>query len=175
MHLSILRKLVCFSVLSVLLITPLYASSKACMTAEQASRFPNKDICITAHVYDVVQLADGTRFLDICSPDTPDEQCRFTIVSAWSDRGLVGNLLKYRDMNVKVRGIIQPMHGRFGMFISHNRQFSGGPPRFRPNPRLVRGFGGDQDSPPLNDPNLRSRGSGRGFMNTWNREALPAR
>ncbi len=31
----------------------------------------DKDVCITAHVYDVVELADGTRFLDICTPATP--------------------------------------------------------------------------------------------------------
>ena len=32
----------------------------------------NKDVCVTAHVYDVVQLPDGTRFLDVCTPDTTD-------------------------------------------------------------------------------------------------------
>lgn len=63
---------------------------KHCVTAEQATKMLNKDVCISAHIYDVVQLADGTRFLDVCSPDTPDDKCRFTIVSCWDDRKQVG-------------------------------------------------------------------------------------
>ena len=39
-----------------------------------------------------------------------------------------------------VRGIVQPMHGRAGMVLSHARQFYGGPPKFKPNPLLIRGF-----------------------------------
>jgi hypothetical protein len=133
----------------------------------------NKDVCISAHVYEVVQLPDGTRFMDICTPDTPDERCRFTIVSFWTDRDEVGELRKYRDMNVKVRGIVRPMHGRAGMVVSHVRQFYGGPPKFKPNPKLVRGFTGEQERPPLGDPNLQSQGRGRGFMNSKDREARP--
>jgi hypothetical protein len=135
----------------------------------------NKDVCITAHVYDVVELPDGTRFLDICRPETPDERCGFTIVSFWEDREVVGELRKYRDMNVRVRGIVRPMHGRAGMVVSHARQFDGGPPRFKPNPMLARGFGGEQERPPIADPNLRTQGGHRGFMNTRDREALPSR
>ncbi len=135
----------------------------------------NKDICITAHVYDVVQLPDGTRFLDICTPQTADDACRFTIVSLWEDHDEVGELRKYRDMDVQVRGIVQPMHGRAGMVLSHARQFSGGPPKFRPNPKLVRGFSADQNRPPVSDPNLRSQGGGRAFMNTRDQETLPAK
>jgi hypothetical protein len=149
------------------------ARPKPCVTADEASRMENKDVCITAHVYEVVQLPDGTRFLDICTPDTPDERCRFTIVSFWEDRDEVGELRKYRDMDVRVRGIVRPMHGRAGMVVSHARQFYGGPPKFKPNPRLARGFGGEQEHPPIADPNLRSQGRGRGFMNTKDREALP--
>ena len=153
---------------------PAYAARpKACVTAEEASKMLNKDVCITAHVYEVVELSDGTRFLDICTPETPDEQCRFTIVSFWDDRDEVGELRKYRDMNVQVRGIVRPMHGRAGMVLSHARQFYGGPPKFKPNPRLARGFAGDQEHPPIADPNLRSQGRGRGFMNTRDREPLP--
>ena len=74
-------------------------------------RLVNKDVCVTAYVYDVVQLPDGKRFLDVCTPQTPDDGCRFTIVSLWEDHGEVGELAKYRDMNVQVRGIVQPMHG----------------------------------------------------------------
>lgn len=135
----------------------------------------NKDVCISAHVYEIVQLPDGTRFLDVCRPETPDEVCRFTIVSFWEDRDEVGELRKYRDMDVQVRGIVRPMHGRAGMVVSHARQFYGGEPKFKPNPRLARGFTGDQERPPIADPNLRPQGRGRGFMNGKDREALPGR
>ena len=146
---------------------------KPCVTADEASRMLNKDVCISAHVYEVVELADGTRFLDVCSPDTPDERCRFTIVTFWQDRDEVGELRKYRDMDVHVRGIVRPMHGRAGMILSHARQFYGGPPKFKPNPRLARGFSGEQQRPPIADPNLRPQGGHRGFMNSRDREPLP--
>ena len=152
-----------------LLLAPTLAlagAPKRCVTADEASRLLNKDVCVSAHVYDVVELMDGTRFLDVCSPQTPDEACRFTIVSLRTDRDEVGELTKYRDMQVRVRGIVRPMHGRAGMVLSHARQFNGGPPKFKPNPRLVRGFSGEQSRPPISDPNLRSQGGGRAFMNT---------
>jgi hypothetical protein len=49
------------------------ATQKPCVTAEEASKLVNKDVCVTAYVYDVVQLPDGTRFLDVCTPQTPDQ------------------------------------------------------------------------------------------------------
>ena len=135
----------------------------------------NKDVCVAVHVYDVVELPDGTRFLDVCPPDTRDEQCRFTIVSLRDDRQEVGELQKYRDADVRVRGIVQAMHGRNGMVLSHVRQFYGGPPKFKPNPKLLRGFSGEQGKPPVSDPNLRPQGGHRAFMNSKEQEALPAR
>jgi len=155
--------------------TAFAGAEKPCMTAEQASKLVNKDVCVTAYVYDVVQLPDGTRFLDVCSPQTPDEACRFTIVSLAEDREEVGELRKYRDMNVQVRGIVRPMHGRAGMMLSHARQFSGGPPKFKPNPKLARGFTAEQSRPPVSDPNLRAQGGGRAFMNTRDQETRPAK
>jgi hypothetical protein len=156
-------------------IPALAAKPRPCLTADQASQMLNKDICISAHVYDVVQLPDGTRFLDICTPQTPDDACRFTILSPWEDRGEVGELHKYRDADVQVRGIVQPMHGRAGMVLSHARQFYGGPPKFKPNPRLAHGFSADQSNPPINDPNLRHQGAARAFMNTRDQETRPAK
>jgi hypothetical protein len=153
----------------------LAAAKRPCVTAEEASKLIHKDVCVSAYVYDVVQLPDGTRFLDVCSPQTPDEACRFTIVSLWEDREEVGELGRYRDMNVQVRGIVRPMHGRAGMVLNHARQFSGGPPKFKPNPKLARGFNAEQERPPINDPNLRSQGSGRAFMNTRDQETRPAK
>jgi hypothetical protein len=145
---------------------------KQCVSAQQASKMLNKDICISAHIYDVVVLPDGTRFLDVCSPDTPDEKCQFTIVSYWEDREEVGELKQYRDQNVKIRGIVQPMHGRAGMMLSHARQFYGGPPKFRPNPLLAHGFDAEQSRSAVRDPNLRSQGGRRAFMNTRDQETL---
>lgn len=148
---------------------------KPCVTAEEASKRLDKDVCLTAHVYDVVQLEDGTRFLDICSPDTPDAQCRFTIVSYWGDRETVGELERYRDSNVRVRGTVQSMHGRAGLVLSHERQFRGGPPKFRPNPRLLHGFAGDEGRPAVADPNLRAHGAARSFMNRREQLRLPGK
>ena len=150
-----------------------FAAPKPCVPADQASRLLNKDVCVSAHIYDVVQLPDGTRFLDVCPPQTPDAQCRFTIVSLWQDRDDVGELAKYRNQNVEIRGIVEPMHGRAGMVLSHVRQFNGGPPKFKPNPLLARGFTADQDKPPVNDPNLRAQGGGRAFMNSRDQEPSP--
>ena len=148
---------------------------KPCVSADEATQLVNKDVCVTAHIYDVVELPDGTRFLDVCPPEVPDQQCRFTILSLREDREEVGELSKYRDMNVQIRGIVQPMHGRAGMVLSHARQFYGGPPKFKPNPLLARGFNAEESRPPINDPNLRSQGGRRAFMNTRDREALPAK
>jgi hypothetical protein len=145
---------------------PARAAPKPCVPADQASKMLNKDVCVSAHIYDVVQLPDGTRFLDVCSPQTPDDQCRFTIVSLPEDRGDVGALSQYRNQDVQIRGIVEPMHGRAGMVLSHVRQFNGGPPKFHPNPLLARGFSADQSRPPVDDPNLRAQGGGRAFMNT---------
>ena len=151
------------------------ASPKPCVTADEASKLLNKDICVSAHVYDVVELQNGTRFLDVCTPQTPDDACRFTIVSLVDDRNEVGELKKYKDMNVRIRGLVQPMHGRAGMVLSHTRQFSGGPPKFKPNPKLAYGFNAEQSRPPISDPNLRSQGSRRAFMNTRDQEARPVK
>jgi len=135
----------------------------------------NKDVCVTAHVYDVVELPNGTRFLDVCTPETPDERCRFTVMSLREDRDEVGELRKYRNMDVRIRGIVRPMHGRAGMVLSHARQFYGGPPKFKPNPRLLRGFNADQSRPAVNDPNLRSQGGRRAFMNSREQETRPTK
>jgi hypothetical protein len=151
------------------------ASQRPCLTADEASKLLDKDVCVTAHVYDVVELPNGTRYLDVCTPDTPDDRCRFTIVSMFEDRDQVGELRKYRDMDVHVRGIVRPMHGRAGMVLSHARQFYGGPPKFRPNPKLIRGFGADESRPAIGDPNLRSQGGRRAFMNSLDQEAKPTK
>jgi hypothetical protein len=172
----LLRCLACFVLLAAVSPLAVFAGAqKQCVSADEATRLINKDVCIAAHIYDVVELPNGTRYLDVCTPQTPDEQCRFTIVSLREDREEVGELSKYRDMDVRVRGIVQPMHGRSGMVLSQVRQFSGGPPKFRANSQLLRGFNAGQSKPPMSDPNLRSQGGGRSFMNTRDQETLPAK
>ena len=146
---------------------------KVCVTADQASKTPNKDVCITAHVYEVVEMADGTRFLDVCPPDVPDAGCHFMIMSLPEDRREVGALARYRDSNVQIRGIVQPMHGRFGMLLSHSRQFYGGPPKFKPNPKLLHGFDAEHDRRPVSDPNLRRQGGRRAFMDQREQTTRP--
>lgn len=147
---------------------------RPCVAVAQAVQQPNKDICVSAHVFDVVQLSDGTRFLDVCPADVPDDQCRFTLMSLREDRDDVGDLRQYRDKDVEVRGIVRATRGRMGMLISHVRQFSGGPEKFRPNPRLLKDFNGQSDRMPVRDPNLASSGRHRSFMNRSDTQELPA-
>jgi hypothetical protein len=144
----------------------LAGKQKSCVTPEDAAKMPDKDLCVQAHVYDVVELPDGTRFLDVCTPQTPDDKCRFTIVSLRQDRDTVGDLEKLRDANIEVRGIVSAMHGRAGLVLSHARQLYGGPPKFRPNPRLARGFTGESEKPPGRDPNLQPQGGHRAWMSS---------
>jgi hypothetical protein len=158
-----------------LLLCPLAAfaaNPKTCVNQDEAPGLVNKDVCVNVHVYEVVELADGTRFLDVCAPETPDDKCRFTIVSLREDRVEVGELQKFRDADVHARGIVQPMHGRNGMMLSHARQFHGGPPKFKPNPKLLHGFSGEQAKPPISDPNLRAQGGHRAFMNSRDQEPM---
>ncbi len=167
-------RLSCCAILSLYVIAQagFAAAPMVCVPPDSVSRPTNKEVCVDVHVYEVVELADGTRFLDVCKPDTPDEECRFTIVSLREDREEVGELRKYRDADVHVRGIVQAMHGRNGMVLSHARQFYGGPPKFRPNPKLLHGFSGEQSKPPIADPNLRPHGGHRAFMNSRDQEIL---
>jgi hypothetical protein len=149
--------------------------TKNCVTADEAAKVPNKEVCITAHVYEIVELPNGTRFLDVCAPDTSDDSCHFTIMSLREDRREVGDLLKYRDADVRLRGVVQSMHGRYGMRLSHARQFYGGPPKFKPNRKLLRGFDAERDRRPLRDPNLRSQGGRRAFMDNNDQTSRPAK
>jgi len=141
---------------------PVKLAGKTCLTVDQATQEPNKDICLTAHVYSLIELADGTRFLDVCPPGLP------------VDREEVGDLSTYRDRDITLRGIVRPTSGRMGMVISHIRQFRGGPEKFRPNPKLLKDFNAQSNRPPVRDPNLSSGGGHRSFMNTSDQEPLPS-
>jgi hypothetical protein len=93
---------------------------KSCVNPEDAAKLVNKHVCIDVHVYDAVELADGTRFLDECAPDTPDENCGL-IVSLRVDREEVGALREFRDADVDMGGIVRPMHGRSRMEAANCR------------------------------------------------------
>ena len=138
-----------------------------CISTKQAPEYAGKDVCVSAHVYDVVELKDGTRFLDVCPLSMPDAECRFLMLSLYADHGEVGELRRYQNQNVLVRGVVRPMHGRMGIMISNARQFTGGPEKFRPNPKLLRGFFGQSDAMPVSDPNLTAHGRQRSFMNRY--------
>ena len=129
---------------------------RTCYSPEEALTHQNKDVCIAAHVYDVVELSDGTRFLDLCSPETSDEDCRFTVMSLNSDRKEVGDLDQYREKNIELRGVVHAYRGRGEILLSHARQFHDGAEKFHPNPALLHGFSAENGKPAINDPAMRS-------------------
>lgn len=131
------------------------AATKACISLQDVGNHLNKDRCVAAHVYEVVELQDGTRFLDVCSPSMPDEECRFSIVSPRENRADVGDLKQLRDQDIQIRGIVRPFAGRAEIVLSHVRQLHGGSEKFRPNPALLPGFSAESSKPAFNDPGLR--------------------
>ncbi len=135
-----------------LVVTACFAAARPCYTPEQAGEHAGKEICLSAHVYDVVENADGTRFLDVCKPGTPDESCRFTVVSLAVDRKEVGALDTVREQDVHLRGTVQTLRGQSIMLLSDARQFHGGPEKFRPNPELMRGFSAGSEGLAFKDP-----------------------
>jgi hypothetical protein len=134
--------------------TPLLAATHACHPASEAGSYSGKDICVAAHVYDIAQLRDGTRFLDTCSPDTSDSDCRFTIASLPEDTRDVGDLTALRGKDIELRGMVHSVNDRSLMYLSTTRQLHGGAEKFHPNPALLAGFGADQGKTPVHDPSL---------------------
>ena len=131
-------------------------AEKTCYTPDEALAHANKDVCVAAHVYDVVELSDGTRFLDVCSPETSDEKCRFTILSTNADRKSVGDLSQYRQQDIRIRGTVRPYDGRAEILLSDARQFHGGAEKFRPNPALLHGFSAEDGRTAFVDPAMKS-------------------
>lgn len=130
--------------------------ARTCYSPGEALTHENKDVCVTAHVYDVIELSDGTRFLDLCSPETPDSECIFTVMSLNSDRKEVGDLDQYREHDIELRGVVHAYRGRGEILLSHARQFHGGAEKFHPNPALLHGFSADNGKPAFSDPAMRS-------------------
>jgi hypothetical protein len=109
-------------------------------------------------VYDVIDLADGTRFLDVCSPETSDEACHFTIISLRQDREDVGSLQDLRGRQIEIRGVVHSFSGRAGIILSAARQLHGGAEKFRPNPALIKGFSAADGKSAFDDPAFKSGG-----------------
>lgn len=125
-----------------------------CHPASDAERYAGKNVCITAHVYDIAQLRDGTRFLDTCSPETRDEDCRFTIASLPEDTRDVGDLTALRGKDIELRGTIHSINDHSLMYLSMTRQLHGGAEKFHPNPALLAGFSAGVSKAPIHDPSL---------------------
>lgn len=134
--------------------SPLLAATRACHPPSEAARYSGKDICVAAHVYDIAQLRDGTRFLDTCTPETSDADCRFTIASLPEDTRDVGDLRALRGKDIELRGTVHSVNDRSLMYLSSARQLHGGAEKFHPNPTLLAGFGADQGKAPVHDPSL---------------------
>lgn len=150
------RLLIAF-LLGPLLVVAACFAARPCYTPEEASAHDGKDICVAAHVYDVVETEDGTRYLDVCKPGSEDGTCRFTVVSLSADRKEVGSLERIKAQDVQLRGVVHAMHGQSMMLLSHARQFHDGPEKFHPNASLMAGFGADREGAAFRDPSMSTR------------------
>jgi hypothetical protein len=126
------------------------AGVPACSPAED-SLHASTDACVTGHVFDIVTVAGGTRFLDLCSPDTPDNACHFSIVSYRKDSRQVGNLESLRGKDISIRGALLSHDQRLVLILSDQRQLHGGAPRFTPDARLVHGLSTEGHDTDQND------------------------
>lgn len=129
-----------------------HAHTPACTPAADTTLRASEDTCLQAHVFDVVTVSGGTRFLDLCSPDTPDDACHVSIVSYGKDRKQVGDLEAMRGKDISIRGALQNYNGRYVLVLNEERQLRGGAARFAPDQRLLRGTSaesGEDKSPEL--------------------------
>lgn len=135
-------------------------AAKTCVTPEATSSLVNKDVCVQAHVYNVVRLKSGTRFLDTCSPQTTDSECHFTVISLPEDRKDVGALDPLKGQDIQIRGRVRNFPDHREIILSHARQLRGGKEKFRPNAALGKGFGAQRHSMAFRDPMARSASRG---------------
>jgi hypothetical protein len=130
------------------------AASPPCMPVEDSRIHTSRDTCLAVHVYHVVTLDGGLRFLDVCSPETSDEACHFSIVSYPEDRDRVGDLKPLQGQTILVRGAVQKFGSRLLIVLNDQKQLHGGQQPFRPDPRLLNGFSAE-DAKPADAPELR--------------------
>ena len=144
--------------LVLLLVLALFISrqgyARTCYPPEQAAAHAEKDICLAAHVYNVIESADGTRYLDVCKPGGVDGECSVSILSLAIDKKDVGELASLRNQDIELRGTPHVMHGQTTVILSHARQLKDGPEKFRPNPTLLAAFNAGSGEMPIRDPAL---------------------
>lgn len=119
---------------------PCAAKNMRCIPPDRALQHMNKNVCVTAHVYTVVHAAEATRFLDVCSPQTSDAACHFTIVSFHEDQNTVGDLSSLENKDIEIRGTVRAFEGRAEIVLNTPKQLHGGNERFIANPRLLESF-----------------------------------
>ncbi|MGC1784023.1 MAG: hypothetical protein WA708_15990 [Acidobacteriaceae bacterium] len=124
----------------VLLSSTVARAKHTCIAPDKALQHVDKNVCIAAHVYRVVDATDGVHFLDVCSPQTSDADCHFFILSFSRDEKSVGSLQKLVNQDIKIRGTVNTIQGRAVVVLSSKGQLHGGKEKFHPNPRLVQSF-----------------------------------
>jgi len=135
-----MRGKVYFTVFFALTLVHVYAKSNSCISPEEALQHVGKDVCVTAHVYRVVDAGEGVHFLDVCSPETSDEDCHFFILSLSRDEKSVGDLNALAGREIRIRGTVHTIQGHGEITLSTRNQLHGGKEKFQPNPRLLKSF-----------------------------------
>ncbi len=145
-------------------------AARRCYSAATAVKHPHRKLCVKAHVYREINLDDGTRILDICSPRSSASRCRFAFVSLSQNRAAVGSLEKYVGKEIEVRGEVSPVHNRAEILLksakqvrvaarrrrSHRKEESRvRHKRFHPNPELLKSFNASRDRMPIRAPAFR--------------------
>lgn len=110
--------------------------NSSCLSIEAAAGAEGKNVCVAAHVYDVAEL-DGTRFLDLCAPQTLDQDCHFFIASFAADKKAVGDLDALRGTDIQIRGTVREYQGRMMLVLNQRQQLHGGNEKFVPNAQLT--------------------------------------
>ena len=152
------RWLLLLALLAPLLVaTACLAAKRPCYSPEEAASHAGKEICLSAHVYDVAEDPDGTRYLDVCKPGSPDESCRFAVVSLAQDRTTVGSLTGLAMQDVQLRGTVRAVGNHALILLSDQRQHHDGPEKFRPNPELMKGFSAGAADTAFHDPAMNTR------------------
>lgn len=127
--------------------------TKPCIAPDQTAQHVDKDVCVTAHVYTVVSAAQDTHFLDVCSPQTSDANCHFTIVSLHADQKDVGDLSSLVNQNIQIRGTVRSFEGRQEIVLNRRQQLHGGKEKFKANPRLIQSFSAENGRKAVSDKN----------------------
>jgi hypothetical protein len=137
----------------VLLSSTFAVAKRTCIAPDKALQHVDKNVCIAAHVYRLVDAADGVHFLDVCSPQTSDADCHFFILSFSRDEKSVGSLRQLVNQDIKIRGTVNTIQGRAVVVFSNKGQLHGGKEKFQPNPRLVASFSAENGGQGFSDRN----------------------